>query len=316
MPRRIIALLLTCVVACAPWLLAAGGDQSPSQRSRGDAVVTEIADCRVKLIDEVVLSSGQSGILEQVALKEGDVARKDEVVAAIRDNIVRSALATAEKQAENDVEVRYAHKAADLARIAYSKAMQSNQTLKGAVPEIEIRELRLAAEKAILQVEQAEHRLSVAGLERDEARELLKTYFVQAPFDATVTKVYKKRGEAVREGEPIIELSNSERMRVEAWLPLKDAWRIRPGMPVTVHIDNSEDDPEIRQIRFAGHVTLVDTKLEPVTQSVRVWAEVANRDGVLKDGLSATIRIRRRAGNETVNLEDKQQSAPQPMTKR
>lgn len=288
MPGRTVALLLSCAALCALPLLAAGG------RAPADDLVTEIADCRVKLIDEVVLSSGQSGILEEVVLKEGDVARKDEVVAAIRDNIVRSALATAEKQAENDVEIRYANKAADLARIAYTKAMQSNQALKGAVPEIEIRELRLAAEKAILQVEQAEHRLSVAGLERDEARELLKTYVVQAPFEGTVTKVYKKRGEAVRDGEPIIELSNSERMRVEAWLPLKDAWRIRAGMPVTVHIDLTHDDADVKRMQFDGQVTLIDPKLEPVTQSVRVWAEVINQDGVLKDGLSATMQIHRR----------------------
>ena len=216
MASRIVALFLSLLILWSPLPPLVAGVPSGA-----GSAVCEIADCRVTLIDEVVLSSGQSGILDAVEFKEGDLVRKDAVIASVRDGIVRSALATAERQAENDVEVRFAEKAADLARIAYTKAMQSNQSLKGAVPEIEIRELRLAAEKAILQVEQAEHKLSVAGLQRDEARELLKTYSVLAPFDATVTRVYKKRGEAVREGEPILELSNSGRTRIEAWLPSK-----------------------------------------------------------------------------------------------
>lgn len=288
MPNRLLRSMLLGLTAFLP-LLGTAGEVAISSGS----LVSEIADCRIKLIDEVVLASEQSGIVNSVEFKEGEIARKDEVVAAIRDNIVRSALATAEREAENDIEIRYAQKAADLARIAYTKAMQSNQALQGSVPEIEVRELRLAAEKAILQVEQAEHRLSVSGLHRDEARELLNSYVVQAPFDGVVTKVYKRRGEAVRQGEPILELSNATRMRVEGYIPLKDAWQIRPGAAVSIQIAAPEGPAQVDQMSFAGQVTLIDTKVEPVTQTVRIWAEVANRDEILKDGLTGVMRVYR-----------------------
>ena len=68
-------------------------------------------------------------------------------------------------------------------------------------------------------------------------------------------------------------------------------------MPVSVQIaESDDDDPDVNRMRFAGQVTLIDTKIEPVTQSVRVWAEVNNRDGFLKDGMIATMLIHRPQG--------------------
>ena len=59
-------------------------------------------------------------------------------------------------QAATDVEVRYAKKAAELADLEYQKALEANRRVKGAVSDLEIERLRLAVERAHLQVKQAE----------------------------------------------------------------------------------------------------------------------------------------------------------------
>ena len=59
-------------------------------------------------------------------------------------------------QAVSDVEVRYAKKAAELADLEYQSALKANRHLQGTVATLEVERLRLAAEMAHLQVEQAE----------------------------------------------------------------------------------------------------------------------------------------------------------------
>jgi hypothetical protein len=47
------------------------------------------------------------------------------------------------------------------------------------------------------------------------------------------------------------------------------------------------------RLAFPGRIAFVDVKVEPVTHCVKVWAEVHNPNGVLKDGLTARMVIDR-----------------------
>jgi hypothetical protein len=49
----------------------------------------------------------------------------------------------------------------------------------------------------------------------------------------------------------------------------------------------------IERVTFPGRIAYVDLKVEPVTHRVKVWAEVSNQNGILKDGLTARMSIDR-----------------------
>ena len=82
----------------------------------------------------------------------------------------------AEREASNDVEIRYALKAFEFARLEYEEALESNRLVSGAVPDIEVRLLKLAADRTKLQIEQAQHRHAVARLKAKEARARLDAF--------------------------------------------------------------------------------------------------------------------------------------------
>ena len=42
---------------------------------------------------------------------------------------------------------------------------------------------------------------------------------------------------------------------------------------------------------FTGRVGFVGVKVEPISQKVRFWADVENRDNLLRDGTTATLTI-------------------------
>src|SRR5262245_56279581 len=64
-------------------------------------------DCTVKLLDEVVLSCERPGILGTVSVREGDTVQQGTLLAGLKDDVARAALAVAEAEADSDVEIRY-----------------------------------------------------------------------------------------------------------------------------------------------------------------------------------------------------------------
>jgi multidrug efflux pump subunit AcrA (membrane-fusion protein) len=278
------------------WALAVALGGLTTQTQAGDARATlprpvSASQCRVKLLDDVPLASERSGIVEET-VTEGATVEAGQVVVRLKDHIARAAMAVSEREAGNDIEVRFSRKATELAQMKYVRAVDANKAAPGAVSDLELRELRLAAEKSLLQLEQAEHHFLVAGLKRDEQREVLKAFRIESPLSGTVLEVFCKPGQVVREGEPILRLATTKRLRAEGYLSLDDLAAVRCGNPVDVQIEAGERGPAPAATgSFVGRVSFLDVKLEPVTQKVKFWAEVANRKGLLRDGMMVTLKI-------------------------
>ena len=128
---------------------------------------------------------------------------------------------------------------------------------------------------------------------RDLSSRLLRLHKVLAPMDGVVRTVFKHAGESVAEGEPILELVNTSRVKVEGYIHLRDLDSVQVGSVVEVQLDVPEVDLPNERLTFPGRIAFVDVKVEPVTHCVKVWAEVHNPGGVLKDGLTAKMTIDR-----------------------
>ena len=94
-------------------------------------------------------------------------------------------------------------------------------------------------------------------LDRDLALAQLKTYRLRAPFDGIVTRRFKQKGEAIRQGDPVIELIDISRMKVEGRIPLAQAIRLRPGQNVRVQLIDNNDrtgalPSDFKQATFRG----------------------------------------------------------------
>src|SRR5205823_2566778 len=85
-----------------------------SSAARGTAGIV-IGDCRVRLLNEVQLSSARTGILE-VAVAEGETVQSGTVVARLRDRLQQVSQAIARREASNDIDARFARKASELAQ--------------------------------------------------------------------------------------------------------------------------------------------------------------------------------------------------------
>ncbi len=272
---------------------SAADDKSvPSTPSRR----VHLDKCHITLIDHVTLASDRTGILKAVKYKEGDSATKGSLVALIADEVAQANLAVAEKKASNENELNFARIAKKAADSEHDRMLKANQLAveKGGrepVAQLEIDKSKLAADKAGISISAAEHELGLNKLNAAVTAAELNTYSVLAEFDGVVTRIYKKKGEAVRQGDPVAEIINTDRVRVEGYVPLADLRYAKQGAKVYVRLNVADHDlPEEKEV-FEGQITFVDVVSEPIDRTTRIYAEVRNRDNILRAGLEATMEI-------------------------
>ena len=247
-----------------------------------------VSNCRVSLLQRASLAGSRMGVLQNVDVAEGDRVERGQVVATLRDDQAQQALAIATKEMSNSVELRLYKKTSELATLEYSKAVELNRSIPGGFSELDIKKLRLAAEKSVLQIEQADFLQQMAALRKKEAEVILESYRIVAPFSGVVLQVHKQQGEALGSGDAVVEIANFDLMRVEGFVPVAASGKVHAGDPVIVEVAGIESQ---RPSRFEGRVKFVSPVVNEVSQEVRVWAEVKNRRNLLKDGLPASMRI-------------------------
>lgn len=290
--RRIGASLTTIAVAGT---LFAGAAQQPGTPAHDDADVCA-ADCRVTFVDRRTLSVERPGILSN-AVREGAWVEVGQVVIRVRDAVPMSALAVAAARADSDADLRSARKEHEAAEFELQTHLKARP---GTYTDVEIRRVQLAAESAALKVEQAAFEREVNQRLKDQAADELGTYYVPSTISGLVTRAFKGPGEAVQLGEPIVEVVNTDRVRIEGYVTLEEAWRVRVGMAVTVEVDlaGTEAAPagtptpnEARLVILEGTLGFVDVDVQPVSKVVRVWAELPNPAQRLRDGLPVRAMV-------------------------
>ena len=285
-------------VSCLPLLLLLATTSTADEKSvtPTPARRVKLDKCHITLIDHVTLASDRTGILKAVKYKEGDLATKGSLVVLIADEVAQANLAAAEKKASNENELNFARIAKKAADSERDRMINANKIAvekggKEPVAQLDIDKSQLAADKAGISITAAEHELGLNKLNAAVTAAELRTYSVLAEFDGVVTRIYKKKGEAVRQGDPVAEIINTDRVRVEGYVPLVDLRYAKQGAKVYVRLNVADLDlPEEKEV-FEGRITFVDVVSEPIDRTTRIYAEVQNRDNILRAGLEATMEI-------------------------
>jgi multidrug efflux pump subunit AcrA (membrane-fusion protein) len=274
-----------------------GSDRAPSAKSAPRGVRVE--QCIVRLLDEVVLSSERAGVLASIDVREGATVSEGQLLAGLKDDVARATLAVAEAEAESDVDIRFAQKASGVAEIEHRKMVEANDKVPQTIPDIDVRKAKLAAEKTVLEIEKATQTRKIHTLKRDEAAAQLDTYRIEAPFEGFITRVHFSKGASVKQGDPVIELVSTRKVRVEGYVGVGELAAVRPGAKISVQLDGAEIPADLKKKSYPGTIVFVDVKSTPVEHKIRVWAEVENLENSLRSGLNATMTVLPSAGESS-----------------
>ena len=138
---------------------------------------------------------------------------------------VKIELEVVRRNAENDVNIRFAKKSFEVARAELQRCIDSVRKSPRSVSDSETDRLRLLVEKGSLEIEQAQRDFASAASSRQVkeneckvALEKLDRHRISAPITGIVVRAYRSRGEWVKPGDPVVRILRLDRLRAEGFL--------------------------------------------------------------------------------------------------
>jgi len=291
-----VIVTLVCVIAPRP----------PATRADTPATADPLTveSVVLRLLEEAEVPAQEGGVLTAVAVREGQRVKKGELLAQIDDQVARLAAEAAQSQYEiarskaaNDVRMRFAKKALEVAEAELRRSTESIERFPNSVSQSQIDVERLTVQKNQLEAEQADHERQVAVLEMKSkenelsaARAQVARRRIVAPFDGVVVQIYVRRGEWIEPGEAAVRIINVDRLKADGFIPATRANSELAGKSVMLDLNGVSGERE-----FGGTIVFVSPEVDPITGQVRVWAEIDNRNGRLRPGEAARMTVGRAA---------------------
>jgi len=267
------SLLLTAVIA--PLALACGGCSDSEPQARGSStptvaaipVVTQPARIEPMGIEieavgttqaneSVEITSKASNTVTAIRFEEGALVDRGDILVEMDGSQTRANLAEAQ-----------AALARSKSQYTRSRDLQSRQAIS--VADLEQLEAALKADEA---------RVAAAQARLDDT-------VIRASFGGRTGFRHVSVGSFVSPGTVITTLDDTSIIKLDFTVPETYLFVLRRGLPVKASATGLPDRT------FDGVVTNMDSRVDPVTRSMIVRAELANEEGLLRQGMFMTVML-------------------------
>lgn len=297
------------------WLLAAVLVTGQASEESRPAATPELRlpKAMVSLINHVQIPARQAGVLQNLSLEDGSIVqegmrvKKGQLLGTLDDEDAKAR----QRAAASEHRVAVAEQAKAVANIAAAEAttkvadaevkasLAIRERAKGGVSDQELRRQQLTVTRAESEHEVAMKEAETAGLtieakqaQLDVAAITVKHHHIESPLDGVVVQMYRRVGEWVSPGDPIMKVVYMDKLRVEGFV---NADQFTPDelegktVEIVLHL------PRDRTEKFAGVVSYVSSQVE-ASGEFRVWCEVENRQHnghwILRPGQFAEMVIK------------------------
>jgi HlyD family secretion protein len=272
------AVLYGCKQASAPSSVAPLYDSAPVETRSIE--VTVDASGAIEPETTVEVKSKASGEVLAVHAEIGDVVQKNTMLIEIDKRTPKNNVAQAE-----------AALAAAKARLAIAKTQleRANQLFKSQTLTM------TDVEKADLEYANADAQVVASRVALENAQITLEDCEVKAPVTGTILSksvepgtVIQSTTQAVSGGTTLMQMADLTNVQIRTRVDETDIGKVQPGMPTKVTVAAYPNQP------FDGVVLKVEPQAV-VEQNVTMFSvliKIANREGLLKPGMNADVKIR------------------------
>jgi membrane fusion protein (multidrug efflux system) len=261
-PLPVLGLGLLCVACAEP-----EAERAPTVANAPIAVVTAAASVGPMAIEieavgttraneSVQVTSKASNVVTAIHFTDSQIVSRGDVLAEMDDAQAQAALAEAEASL-TDSESQYNRTRDLVTRELLSQA------------ELDTVEAQLKADRARVAAAQA-------GLEDT---------IVRAAFDGRTGFRQVSVGSFVSPGTPITTLDDTSIIKLDFTVSENFLFMLKPGLAV------SASSAGLPNRAFTGKVTNIESRVDPVTRSITVRAEIPNPDDALRQGMFMTVEL-------------------------
>lgn len=218
------------------------------------ATVAQAESIRVQLVplSSTMISSEIAGRVATLSLREGNRISQGQQLIGLDCDINRARLDKAQAQVAE-----------------FDKTLAVN------------RELSALGSVSDLELEVSETRLDAAKAEAALMGSMVRRCDIRAPFSGRVVKLEVRRHQYVAEGQPLVEILDDSNLEVEMVVPSRWLSRLKMGSRFQVHIDETNR-------RYDARVTRLGAKIDPVSQSIKIFGVISAPTGELISGMSGS----------------------------
>ncbi|MEM9255831.1 MAG: efflux RND transporter periplasmic adaptor subunit [Pseudomonadota bacterium] len=207
--------------------------------------------------DSVELTSKVAGIVTAVHFHDGQVVESGDVLLQLDDREIQAEL--------------------DIARIEaadHLRELQQLETLKvsGATQQAEIDRRRTQYDVAVQRIEQLTTRIA--------------DYTIRAPFAGMLGLARISEGALVTPGDLIVTLDSVQSMELDFTVPTTWLMTLKLGQELSISADAFQGRP------FDARIVAIDSRVDPVSRSIKVRATVDNSEELLLPGLLMRVDLR------------------------
>lgn len=107
---------------------------------------------------------------------------------------------------------------------------------------------------------------------------------IKAPFAGVIAEQRIREQQYVQPGTPLLDVLDDSGFEIEFLVPSTWMGKLRPGMPVKIHIDEIRRPHQARIIR-------ISPRIDPVSQSIKVTASMEGSVRELRAGMSGRVQL-------------------------
>jgi RND family efflux transporter MFP subunit len=236
----------------------------------------------IRAQEEVTLRSEFSGIVQRIAVREGDAVREGQLLIELRNerqmiavDLTKARLAKANASVE-ETKVVLDNADKELARVTMAADALPRKEVEDKTDQV----LRLKANLNAQLAEVAQAKEEVRLRENE-----LKETQLLAPFAGTVTQIYINRGDTLKPLETqILELVALEELYAELLLPSSYVQRIHADQKMKVQVEGAA-------IGLDGKVIYINPKIDASSRTFKVKVGIPNVNGRVRPGMLAEVRF-------------------------
>jgi membrane fusion protein (multidrug efflux system) len=204
----------------------------------------------------VMMFPAAAGEIIEVPIETGEIVKKDQVVMRLDSRDARL-----------------------LVKLAQTRVKEAESALTRAT------RLRDNNVRSKANVEDADIILERAKLELNQAQEALSDRTMRAPFDGVVGMPSVEAGDRITMQSDVMTIDDRSIIWVEFDVAERNLARLKTSMPVTARTPTFSD----RDIK--GYINKIDSRIDPVSRTVRVRAAFPNTEDELRPGMSFFVAV-------------------------
>ena len=192
---------------------------------------------QIELKREVPISTEVAGrIVSITPSTEGKHVKAGDVLIQLDDSVIQAEVRRAQLEFEQQTEIEFARASLDVAKAQQAQKVSANERRPGSFTPAELRTANLEVTKAEASLNKALGDKLLQEADVAIKRAQLAQYTVRAPFDGMVSELIRYPGNNVRQGDPVMTLTDMSEMRAVVRVPYKERDKLFVGDQVEIVI--------------------------------------------------------------------------------